>query len=139
MREVSTYHATAATAPTVRAAVCDAGATALRVRIRYPTTSRVVTIATRRPMRDAFRVTPCEQRWHSSPKAIPAVISPHRAHGWLDPPGHSPGEIVGRSTAPQILGADVVLHDHRFQRAPQPAGFLQLADVVEHHRGREHL
>src|SRR5256885_16972518 len=92
MRKVSTYHATAATAPTVRAAVCDAGATALRVSIRYPTTSSVVTMATRRPIRDAFRARSLVHFAHDSPKAIPGVISPQRAHGWLDPVGHSPGE-----------------------------------------------
>src|SRR6266699_7306098 len=139
MRKVSTYHATAATAPTVRAVVCDAGATALRVRIRYPTTSRVVTMATRRPIRDAFRATSRVHFPHNSPKAIPGVISPQRAHGWLDPVGHSPGELCCGSTAPQILGADVVLHDHRLQRATQSARFLEPADVVEHHRRREHL
>src|SRR5438874_1357264 len=129
-----------AAAPAVaRPPAAHTRATPRSVSNRYPTTSSVVTMAARRPIRDAFRATSLAHFAHSSPKAIPAVMSPHRAHGWLDAPGHSPGEVGGRSTAPQILGADVVLHDHRFERAPQPARFLELADVVEHHRGREHL
>src|SRR2546428_3556361 len=81
MRKVSRYQATAATAPTVRAVVCDAGATDLRASVRYPASSRVVTAATRRPIRDAFRVTSLTQFAHRSPGAIPAVCSPQRAHG----------------------------------------------------------
>src|SRR5438552_16555481 len=85
MRKVSRYQATAATAPTVRAVVCDAGATVLRVSVRYPARSRVVTAATRRPIRDAFLVTACTHRAHSSPSPIPLVASPQRAPGWLEP------------------------------------------------------
>src|SRR5438105_9748702 len=139
MRTVRRYHATTATAPTVRAVACHAGAMALRVSIRYPTTSSVVTMATRRPIRDAFRATSLMHFAHTSPNAIPGVISPQRAQGWLDPVGHSPSELCCGSTAPQILGPDVVLHDHRLQRAAQPARFLEPADVVQHHRRREHL
>src|SRR2546428_9532607 len=110
-RMVSRSQATAARARTVRAVVCDAGATVLRVSVRYPASNRVVTIATSRPMRDAFLETSLVHGAQRSPGAIPAVGWPQRAHGWLEPAGHSPGELSGRSTAPQILGSDVVLHD----------------------------
>src|SRR5436305_12519812 len=121
MRKVSRYQATAATAPTVRAVVGDAGATVLRVSVRYPARSRVVTAATRRPIRDAFLVTACTHRAHSSPSPIPLVASPQRAHGWLEPAGHSPGELSGRSTAPQVLGSDCAIAVRRPDRASPPA------------------
>src|SRR2546426_5971704 len=127
MRKVNRYHATAATAPTVRAVVCDASGVDRSVNIRYPATSSVVTMATRRPTRDAFLVTCLVQDAQRSPGAIPAVCSPQRAHGWLEPAGHSPGELGGRSTSPQILGADVVLDDRRLERPAQPARGRQLA------------
>src|SRR5260221_2362975 len=139
MRKVSRYQATATTAPTVRAVPCDAGGTVRRVSVRYPARSRVVTAATRRPIRDAFLVTSLEHFAHRSPGTIPAVCWPQRAHGLLEPAGHSPGELSGRSTAPQILGADVVLHYRRFERPAQPARGRELPDVIEHHRGGEQL
>src|SRR5437867_11242612 len=139
MRKVSRYQATADTAPTVRAVVCDASGVDRSVSIKYPASRRVVTMATRRPIREAFPVTALVPAAHQSPGAIPAVGWPQRAHGLLEPAGHSPGELSGRSTAPQILGADVVLHDRRFERPAQPARGLDLAHVVEHHRGCEQL
>src|SRR5881409_1126812 len=139
MRKVSRYQATADTAPTVRAVLCDASGVDRSVSIKYPARRRVVTMATRRPIRDAFLVTSLVHAAHKSPGAIPAVCWPQRAHGLLEPAGHSPGELSGRSTAPQILGADVVLHDRRFECPAQPARGLDFADVVEHHRGGEQL
>src|SRR5882762_10561608 len=117
MRKIRRYQATAVTAPTVRAVACESSGVDRSVSIRYPTTSSVVTMATRRPMRDAFLETSLVHGAHRSPGAIPAVCSPQRAHGWLEPAGHSPGELSGRSTASQILGAHVVLHDRRFERS----------------------
>src|SRR6266513_5816488 len=139
MRNVSRYQATAVTAPTVRAVVCDAGATVLRVSVRYPASNRVVTIATSRPMRDAFFETSLVHGTQRSPGAIPAVGWPQRAHGWLEPAGHSPGELSGRSTPSQILGADVVLHNRRFECPAQPTGGRELAAGIEHQRGGEQL
>src|SRR5438093_1686898 len=139
MRKVSRYQATADTAPTVRAVLCDASGVDRSVSITYTARRRVVTIATRRPIRDAFLVTSLVHAAHNSPGAIPAVGWPQRAHGLLEPAGHSPGELSGRSTASQILGANVVLHDRRFERPAQAARGLDLADMVEHHRGGEQL
>src|SRR2546422_694493 len=139
MRSVSRYQATAATAPTVRAVVCDAGGTDLRVSIRYPARISVVTMATRRPIRDALLVTFLVQLAHKSPGASPVAGWPQPEHRWLEPAGHSPGELGGRSTPPQILGADVVLHDRRLERPAQPARGRELVDVIEHHRGGEQL
>ena len=76
MRKVSRYQATAVTAPTVRAVACDAGGADRSVSIRYPARSSVVTMATRRPMRDAFLATSLAQAAHMSPKPMPAVKSP---------------------------------------------------------------
>src|SRR6266542_774406 len=139
IRKVSKYQATAVAAPTVRAVVCDAGRVDRSVSIRYPATSSVVTMATRRPIRDAFLATSLVHDAQRSPGAIPAVCSPQRTHGWLEPAGHSPGELSGRSTPPQILGADVVLHDRRLERPAQPGRGGELTDVIEHHRGGKQL
>src|SRR5947199_422116 len=139
MRKVSRYQATADTAPTVRAVVCDARGVDRSVSIRYPASRSVVTMATSRPIRDAFLVTSLVHAAHRSPGAIPAVCWPQRTHGLLEPAGHSPGELSGRSTAPQILGSDVVLHDRRLEGPAQPARGRELADVIEHHRRREQL
>src|SRR5439155_27320969 len=57
MRKVSRYQATAATAPTVRAVAWDPAGTDRSVSITYPATRSVVTMATRRPTRDALLVT----------------------------------------------------------------------------------
>src|SRR5439155_22863302 len=139
MRYVSRYHATTAPAPTVRAVTCQLGGTERSVIITYTASNSVVTIATRRPRRDAFCMTPFEHRGQRSPTAMPAVIVPQRAQGWLEPPDHGAGELGGRSTASQVFRADVVLDDGGFERPAQPVPRLELADVVEHHRGREHL
>src|SRR5256886_8323465 len=109
MRYVSRYHATTATAPTVRAVVCQAGGTERSVIITYPASNSVVTMATRRPRRDAFCVTSFEHLGQRSPNAMPAVIAPQRAQGWLEPPDHAAGGLGGRNTAPQGFRADVVL------------------------------
>ena len=130
MRKVRRYHATADTAPMVRAVACDPGGTDLRVSVRYPAKSKVVTIATTRPIRDARFESVLVHEAHMSPGARPAVCSPQRAHGLLEASGHSPGELSGRSTASQVLGADVVLDDRRLERATQPARRLELTDVV---------
>src|SRR5467141_3435380 len=96
MRKVSRYQATAVTAPTMRAVAWDASGVDRSVSIKYPTTSSVVTMATRRPIRDAFLVTSLVHDAQRSPGAIPAVCSPQRAHGLREPAGHSPGELSGR-------------------------------------------
>src|SRR5258705_11008190 len=129
----------AVTVPMVWAVVCDAGGIDWSVSNRYPARRSVVTMATRRPIRDARLVTSLVHAAHRSPGAIPTVCWPQRAHGLLEPAGHSPGEFSGRSTASQILGADVVLHDRRFERPAQAARGLDLADVVEHHRRGKQL
>src|SRR5437879_8930734 len=79
MRKVSRYQATADTAPTVRAVLCDASGVDRSVSIRYPASRRVVTMATSRPIRDAFLVTSLAHAAHRSPGAIPAVCWPQRA------------------------------------------------------------
>src|SRR5437660_11753370 len=132
MRKVSRYQATAHTAPAVLAVGSDRSGVDPSVSIKCPASRRVVTMATRRPIRDAFLVTSLVHAAHRSPGAIPAVCWPQRAHGLLEPAGHSPGELSGRSTAPQILGADVVLHYRAVERTAQPARGLDLAHVVEH-------
>src|SRR5256885_7913832 len=84
MRKVSRYQATADTAPTVRAVLCDASGVDRSVSIRYPASRRVVTMATSRPIRDAFLVTSLAHAAHRSPGATPAVCWPQRAHGLLE-------------------------------------------------------
>src|SRR5437762_13521004 len=134
MRYVSRYHATTAPAPTVRAVVCQAGGTERSVIITYPASNSVVTIATRRPRRDAFCVTSFEHPGQRSPTAMPAVTSPQRAQGWLEPPDHGAGELGGRSTASQVFRADIVLDDDAFERPPQPVRRLEPVAVISHHR-----
>src|SRR2546428_12488320 len=139
MRKVSRYQATADTAPRSRAVLWDASGVDRSVSIKYPARRRVVTMATSRPIRDAFLVTSLVHTAHRSPGATPAVCWPQPAHGLLEPAGHSPGEFSGRSATPQILGADVVLHDRRFERPAQPARRLDFADMAEHPRGAGRL
>src|SRR5437870_11928651 len=110
MRKVSRYQATADTAPTVRAVVCDASGVDRSVSIKYRASRWVVTMATRRPIRDAFLVTSLVLGAHRSPGAIRAVCWPQRARGLLEPARHRPSALGGRGTAPQILGADGVRH-----------------------------
>jgi hypothetical protein len=81
MRKVKMYQATAATAPTVRAVVCDSSGVDRSMSIRYPAKRSVVTMAARRPIRDALLVTSLVHDAQRSPGAIPAVCSPQRAHG----------------------------------------------------------
>ena len=85
MRTVRRYHATTATAPTVRAVACHAGATVRSVSITYPATKSVVTTATRRPNREALLVTSLVHAAHRSPGASLGVGSLQRAQGWLAP------------------------------------------------------
>src|SRR5438034_8845899 len=105
MRNVSRYQATADTAPTVRAVLCDASGVDRSVSIKYPARRRVVTMATSRPIRDAFLVTSLVHAAHRSPGAIPAVCWPQRTHGLLEPAGHSPGELSGRERKSTRLNA----------------------------------
>src|SRR2546430_6209285 len=73
--------------------------------------------------------------------AMPGVSVPHFAHGCLgpNPLDHGAGELGRSSTSPQIRCPDVVLHNRRFERAAQALGRLELAQMIEHHRGGEHL
>src|SRR5437899_7458570 len=98
MRKVSRYQATADTAPTVRAVLCDASGVDRSVSIKYPARRRVVTMATRRPIRDAFLVTSLVHAAHRSPGSIPTVFWPQRAHGVLEPAVHIPSLLSGRHT-----------------------------------------
>src|SRR5438552_18776009 len=109
MRKVSRYQATADTAPTIRAVVCDASGVDRSVSIRYPASRRVVTMAASHPIRDALLVTSLAHAAHRSPGAIPAVCWPQRAHGLLEPAGHSPGELkIGRASCRErVCGLEV--------------------------------
>ena len=55
------------------AVACEAVGTDLSVSIKYPTTMSVVTMATRRPNREALRVTSLTHAAHKSPGVSPAV------------------------------------------------------------------
>jgi len=71
-------------------------------------------------MRDAFLETSSRTRRAHVSRAIPAVCSPQRAHGWLEPAGHSPGELGGRSLPPRSLVR--TLSSRSPVRAPGAAG-----------------
>src|SRR3989454_5871419 len=138
MRNVNTSHRSTLAAPTSRAVRSTGSAKAT-----YTASGAVVPMATRRAILLARRSSSRVQLRHSPPIAVPGVVSPHFGHGWLgpNPLDHGAGELGPRSPSPppQIRCADLVLHDRRFDRPAQPLARLQLADVIEHHRGREHL
>src|SRR5437773_10090609 len=110
MRNVSRYQATADTAPTVRAVLCDASGVDRSVGIKYPARRRVVTMATSRPIPDAFLVTSLVHAAPRSPGATPAVCRPQLAHVLQEPARHSPGELSSRNPAPPILATDRFRH-----------------------------
>src|SRR5216684_6809244 len=136
MRNVNTYHRSTLAAPTSRAVRSTGSAKAT-----YTASGAVVPMATRRAILLARRSSSRVQLRHSPPIAMLAVLSPHFAHGWLgpNPLDHGAGELGRSSTSPQIRCADLVLHDGCLEGAAQPLARLELADVIEHHRGGEHL
>src|SRR2546425_5217832 len=136
MRNVNTYHRSTLTAPTSRAGRSTGSAKAT-----YTASGMVVPIATSRAILLARRWSSRVQLAHSPPIAMPAVLSPHFAHGWLgpNPLNHGAGEFGRSSTSPQIRCADLVLHDGCLEGAAQPLARLEVADVIEHHRGSEQL
>src|SRR5215213_12040030 len=80
------------------------------------------------------------QSGHSSPQPSPHTRRPHRTQGTSGCPSRNRmAELLGAGTAAQIAGANVVLHDRGDDRVPDPFGALQLADMVQHHGGGEHL
>src|SRR5256885_3773838 len=60
----------------------------------------------------------------TSPTAMPVVSSPQRAQGWLEPPGHGPSELGGRSTAAQVLGPDVVRSEEHTSELQSPCNLV---------------
>src|SRR3989442_13778220 len=90
-------------------------------------------------MRAAFFVTSFRHLGQRSPSAIPAVSAPHRTQGWLEPPNDGTSEFAGRSTAPQVLRPDVVLHDDSLEGASHPASRLELAAVAKSPPLYEHM
>ena len=111
MRNVKMYHRSTLAAPTSRA-VRSTGS----VQATYTARTAVVPMATSRAIRLARRSNKRVHFAHKPPIAMPAVYSPHFAHGWLgpDPLDHGTGEIGRRSTSPQVRRTDLVLHDCRF-------------------------
>src|SRR5213079_2065240 len=136
MRNVRTYHRSTLAAPTSLAVRSTGSAKAT-----YTASGTVVPMATRRATLLARRSSSRVQLAHRPPIAMPGVSVPHFAHGWLgpNPLDHGAGELGRSSTSPQIRCADVVLHNRRFERAAQALGRLELAQMIEHHRGGEHL
>src|SRR5437016_9492422 len=136
MRNVNTYHRSTLAAPTSRAVRYTGSAKAT-----YTASGMVVPIATSRATLVARRSSSRVQLAHRPPIAIPGVSVPHLAHGWLgpNPLNHGAGEFGRSSTSPQIRCADLVLYDGCLERAAQPLPCLELADVIEHHRGSKHL
>src|SRR5215210_6188661 len=77
---------------------------------------------------------------HSSPHPSPHTRRPHRTQGTSGCPSRNRmAELLGAGTAAQIAGANVVSYDRGDDRVPDPLGALQLADMVQHHGGSEHL
>src|SRR5437867_2556239 len=136
MRNVSTYHRSTLATPTKRA-VGSTGSD----QATYTASGAVVPMATRRAILVARRLSSRVQLAHSPPIAMPAVSTPHFAHGWLgpNPLNHGAGEFGRSSTSPQIRCADLVLYDGCLEGAAQPLTRLELSEMVEHHRGRQHL
>ena len=108
------YHRSTLAAPTSRA-VRSTGS----VQATYTARTAVVPMATSRAIRLARRASARVQFAHRPPIAMPAVYSPHFAHGWLgpDPLDHGAGEIGRRSTSPQVRRAHLVLYDRRLDGA----------------------
>src|SRR6267378_2958750 len=136
MRNVNTYHKSTLTAPTSRAVRSTGSAKAT-----YTASGMVVPMATSRAILVARRCSSRVQLAHSPPIAMPGVSVPHFAHGWLgpNPLNHGAGELGRSNTSPQIRCADLVLHDGCLEGAAQPLARFELPDVIEHHRGGEHL
>src|SRR5882672_938697 len=136
MRNVNTYHRSALATPTSRDVESRGND-----RVTYTASGTVVPMATRRAILLARRASSRAQLAHRPPIAMPGVSVPHLAHGWLgpNPLNHGAGEFGRSSTSPQIRCADLVLHDGCLERAAQPLPRVELADMIEHHRGREHL
>jgi len=67
------------------------------------------------------------------------LLSPDMNPDSGNPPRDSTAELLGGSRSAEIPGADPVGHDGLDHAAPDPLGPIQLAQVVEHHRRREHL
>src|SRR5512145_2435478 len=89
---------------------------------------------------DARRPRSARQPGQRSPQARPTTRSPHFAQGTSgNPPRDSTTELLGGSRSAQIPGADPVGHDGLDHTPPNALGAVELAHVVEHHRGGEHL
>src|SRR2546428_2205223 len=119
MRNVNTYHRSTLAAPTSRAVRSTGSAKAT-----YTASGAVVPMATRRAILLARRSSSRVQLRHSPPIAMPAVVSPHFAHGWLgpNPLDHGAGELGRRSTSPPPpnRGAGPVPHERPFHPPPPP-------------------
>src|SRR5467141_3396215 len=136
MRNVNTYHRSTLAAPTSRAVRSTGSA-----RATYTASGAVVPIATSRAVLPARRSTSRVQSRHRPPIAMPAVSTPHFAHGWLgpNPLNHGAGEFGRSSTSPQVRCADLVLYDGCLEGAAQPLPRLELSQMIEHHGGGEQL
>src|SRR5688500_5240001 len=107
-------------------------------------TYAAISTAAAREMRLPSRLArACRSAWHSghsAPQLSPRILRPHFAHATSGSPlCDSISKLLGRGSAPEIVGANLVADDRGDDRIPDPLGAVELANMIQHHRGGEHL
>src|SRR5918994_6439170 len=106
----------------------------------YRPISSVAAREMRLARRDA-RLERAARHWGQiSPQASPMTRRPQLAQGTSgSPPRDSIAELLGGRRPAEIAGPDLVPDDRVHHRPAHPFGAVELAEMVEHHRGGQDL
>src|SRR3954465_7347901 len=74
------------------------------------------------------------------PQPSPHTRRPHLTQGTSGCPSRNRmSELLRAGGAPEVAGANAVLHDGRDDGIADPLGPVQLPDMIQHHGGGKHL
>src|SRR3954470_4781529 len=81
-----------------------------------------------------------KQSGKTVPQPSPHTRRPHLTQGPSGCPSRNRmSELLRAGGAPEVAGANAVLHDGRDDGIPDPLGPVQLPDMIQHHGGGKHL
>src|SRR5215210_7112288 len=110
---------------------------------RMATYAAISTVAAREmrlASRLARRLRSLRQSGQSSPQPSPRTRRSHLTQGTSGSPlGNGTTELLGAGGSAQVAGADTVADDRSEDGVSEPLSAIQLAEVIEHHRRRQHL
>src|ERR1041384_1204143 len=111
--------------------------------IRKPRYTAITAVAPNAIHLDTRRARASRSQRHSGQSSVhasPGTRFPHLAHGTSgNPLSDGITELLGAGVPAEIAGTNLLYDDDVLDRLPDALGPVQLAHVIEHHRGGQHL